>query len=352
MALQKAVFLDETGSKKTTASLNFGPKLEIRTENSSLIRWAYSDIRRFDQGDGVLRLGVDHAPQTARLEIADAEIQALIVVRCPALYGESSIGTLSNRHIVGWTFATLILVGALIIWAVPRLAAKLVDFIPASLERQLGDLADLQSRQLYGGKTCTNLDGIAAFDKLVAAVADKAALTNPPRPDILDSAVPNAFALPGGKIYVLRGLLDKAESPDELAGVLAHELGHVAHRDGLRKMVEDGGVATLISLLTGGDSMIGHLSQNLVFSHYSRDSETSADDFALSIMGQLGRSPRPMGDLLQRLGPAEKADPTVIFASHPLTSQRIAALSKPRGPVDGPEILLPQEWQALKSICR
>ncbi|KAH2840384.1 hypothetical protein KXW36_001407, partial [Aspergillus fumigatus] len=66
---------------------------------------------------------------------------------------------------------------------------------------------------------------------------------------VLATPVPNAFALPGGKVFVLQGLLDKAESPDELAGILAHELGHLKHHDNMRGLIYNGGTSFLIGLL-------------------------------------------------------------------------------------------------------
>ena len=61
----------------------------------------------------------------------------------------------------------------------------------------------------------------------------------------------NAFALPGGHIYVFQGLIDRAETPDELAGVIAHEVGHVAHRDGTRSVLEGAGLSLLFGMLLG-----------------------------------------------------------------------------------------------------
>ena len=121
---------------------------------------------------------------------------------------------------------------------------------------------------------------------------------------MLPSETPNAFALPGGNIYVLGALLDKAEGPDELAGVLAHELGHVAGRDGLRKLLQTGGSSFLLGLLFGdvtGGAAIVFAAQTLVDSAYSRQAETNADAFAAALMGKLGRSPKPLGTFLLRL---------------------------------------------------
>ncbi len=61
----------------------------------------------------------------------------------------------------------------------------------------------------------------------------------------------NAIALPGGHIYVFQGLIDKAETPDELAGVIAHEIGHVAHRDGTRSVLQAAGLSFLFGMLLG-----------------------------------------------------------------------------------------------------
>ena len=74
------------------------------------------------------------------------------------------------------------------------------------------------------------------------------------------SKIPNAIALPGGKIYLFDGLLQKAASPDEIAGIIAHELGHAHHRHNMRTLIYNGGTSFLIGLLlgdiTGGSAVI------------------------------------------------------------------------------------------------
>ena len=99
---------------------------------------------------------------------------------------------------------------------------------------------------------------------------------------VLPTPVPNAFALPGGKVFVLKGLLDKAESPDELAGILAHELGHLKHYDNMRGLIYNGGTSFLIGLLFGdvtGSSAVIFASRSVVEASYSREAETAADTF-------------------------------------------------------------------------
>ena len=99
---------------------------------------------------------------------------------------------------------------------------------------------------------------------------------------VLSTPIPNAFALPGAKIYLLNGLLAKAENPDEIAGVLAHEFGHLKHRDATRNLIYNGGTSFLIGLLFGdvtGSGALIFASRSLVTSSYSREAEYNADTF-------------------------------------------------------------------------
>ena len=119
-----------------------------------------------------------------------------------------------------------------------------------SWEKSLGEAVDSQVLSLFGN-TCAKPKGTAALLKLLRRLQTVANLPIPPDPAVLRSTIANAFALPGGRIYVLSGLLKISETPDELAGVLSHELGHVAHRDGLRRLIRDGGTSFLVGLMFG-----------------------------------------------------------------------------------------------------
>ena len=174
---------------------------------------------------------------------------------------------------------------------------------------------------------------------------------------MLPSKIPNAIALPGGKIYLFDGLLQKAESPDEVAGILAHELGHVHHRHVMRTLIHNGGTSFLIGLLlgdvTGGSAVIFATRQLLQASH-SREAEQEADDFAITMMRKLGRSPVPMAELLFRITGAEgkQLGGFTILNSHPLTEDRLAAAKKNDAPEHRAGDSFASEWRALKAICK
>ena len=190
--------------------------------------------------------------------------------------------------------------------------------------------------------------------KLMARLQAVAELPIEPAPLVLRSTIPNAFALPGGRIYILSALLEKAQTPDELAGVLAHEFGHLSHRDGLRRVIRDGGTGYLAGLLfgdIGGASAALFAARSLLNAAYSRTAEADADRFAISALQRLGRPTAPLGRLLLRIaGPESKT--FSILSDHPLTPDRASLLAQPAPDPPGPALLAWYEWQDLKAICK
>ena len=226
--------------------------------------------------------------------------------------------------------------------------------MPISIERSLGEAADSHVRSMFGTKQCAGPAGAAALAKLSARLRSASDLRLPATIIVLASKTPNAFALPGGKVYLLSGLLDKAENQDEMLGVLAHELGHSQHRDHLRRMIVDGGAAYLIGLLfghvTGGGAII-YASKTLLFAAHSRESEAAADAFAAATLAKLGRPARPMGELLLRVTGPEGNGATAILHDHPLSRERLDYLAARDKGATGPAVLGDEEWAALKAIC-
>ena len=226
--------------------------------------------------------------------------------------------------------------------------------LPVSWERPLGEAMDTQIHAMFPGPACANGEGQRALTRLVDALQSAAHLPIPPHAVVLRSPIPNAFALPGGRVYILSGLLDRARSPDELAGVLAHEFGHVSHRDGVRRLIRNGGTGFLVGLLFGDISGAGaalFAARTLLDDAYSRDVEAGADGFAIAVMHRLGRPTAPLGNLLLRIaGPGEEE--FSLLRDHPLTPERARRLAEEAAPPTGPDLLDPQEWSALRTICR
>ncbi|UGA41508.1 M48 family metallopeptidase [Bradyrhizobium quebecense] len=350
-----AVFFDGASSRRRIVVLELSDALEIREDGELLARWAFADIRRADSPTGLLRLSCLTAPALARLEIRDAQLTAALVARCDRLEQD-----LPNRKgvagIVGWSLAAAVSIVLVVLFGVPLAAERLTPLVPDSFERRLGDVAEAQVKVVFDGKPCSNAAGQAAFEKLIGKLRETAGLDNSVQSGVLETSVPNAFALPGGKVYLFEGLVEKAENPDEIAGVLAHELGHLRHRDSMRELIHNGGTSFLIGLLFGditGSGALLFASRSLVTSSYSRDAETNADSFAIETMHKLGRPAKPMGELMFRVTGKEGGKGLSLVSSHPLTEDRLARMDKAdaAGSANGQPLLSSAEWQALKGIC-
>jgi hypothetical protein len=349
-----AVYFDGASSRRREASLRLAGALEIREGETLSAKWEFDDLRRADGGPGLLRLRSTAAPELARLEISGAALQAAVVQRCRNLDGPGAAGSGSSRAIIGWSLAAAASIALIAIYGVPAAARALTTLIPRSLEARAGDAVASKIELVLGKTPCDGAPGLAAMAKLSGELAAQGGLPAPVSVTVLRSFVPNAFAIPGDRVFVLSGLIDRAERPDELAGVVAHEFGHVAHRDALREMISSGGTAFFFGLLFGDVSGSGALllaTRGLVTSAHSRDAETAADAFAATVMRGLGRSPAPLGQFLIRLTGQQTGGPIALFASHPLTQDRLAALQRQDQPVTGPPLLNDAEWRSLKAIC-
>jgi len=349
------VYFDGASNKRRVVALKLSDALEISQDGKTLARWACAEIRRADSPAGVLRLSCITAPSLARLEIRDAQLASDLVARCGRL-DENLPNRRGVAAIIGWSLAATVSIVLVVLFGVPLAAERLTPLVPGSFERRVGDVADAQVKVIFGDKRCDNAAGQAAFEKLVGALRGAAGIDNSVQSNVLATTVPNAFALPGGKVYLFNGLLAKAENADEIAGVLAHELGHVRHRDSMRELIHNGGTSFLIGLLFGdvtGSGALIFASRTLVTSSYSRDAETNADSFAIETMHRLGRPAKPMGELIFRITGKEGGKGLTLVASHPLTEDRLARMSKADigSTLSGTPLLSPEEWQALKGIC-
>lgn len=149
---------------------------------------------------------------------------------------------------------------------------------------------------------------------------------------VIDSPVVNAFALPGGYVYISRGLLAECNNEAQLAGVLGHELGHVNARHNMKRLQASLGMNILVAAVGAatGSSLWQNVSgqlMGLASQKYSRSQERQADELGTRYMTLADYDPRQMSAFLHRLYELHSNEPTgfeAIMASHPLTSTRIA----------------------------
>jgi predicted Zn-dependent protease len=312
--------------------------------------------------DQVLRLG--HGRESlARLEIRDPAFAAAIDDMAA---GVDRTGTVQRR----WSMKIALLVvvavaslGSMALFALPALATRLTPLMPFGVERKLGQAVDAQLRGSLGsasaglplecGEAEGEKPGRAALSALIGRLEAEAALPVPLRAGVIRRREPNAIALPGGQIYVFEGLIARAETPDELAGVIAHEIGHVARRDGVKAVLETAGLSFLFGMLFGdfvGGGAIVVSAKTVLQSSYSRDTEAAADAYGVALMNKVGGKAEALGSLLSRIDDLHGAGPAIL-RDHPQTADRVAAIRALAKRDSGRPLLDGAQWAALKNIC-
>lgn len=216
----------------------------------------------------------------------------------------------------------------------------IVQQMTASLEPGQGDLV------------CDNPAGRQALNKLKLRMTAGQGLTYDIGLTVLDSDIVNAFAAPGGQIVILRGLLDDATSAEELAGVLAHEIGHVEARDPTRLAFRAVGSAGILSLLFGdvsGGAAITLAGNYLMSTAYTRDAETAADLFAMAMLRKLRIDTVGLASFFERIDKIDGDLPSYL-TTHPPSVNRASLARMNRLDASVP-VILDGDWQALKAIC-
>jgi Zn-dependent protease with chaperone function len=339
-------------------------RLRIRAaDGRALAEWPYDRLETIASPDDLLRLGQAGSPVLARLEVRDPQLAAAIDERSLPVDRSGRSERRMRTKVVLWSLAATVSLLLVAVVGLPLVATQLAPFIPYSLERKLGAAIDRQARASLDSRhagaafECGNADnqkaGRAAFDKLMGQMETAAALPIPLKAVVARQAEANAFALPGGYMYVFEGLIDKAETPDELAGVIAHEIGHVAHRDGMRTVLQSSGLSLMFGMLLGdfvGGGAVVLAAKTILKTSYSRDVEASADGYSVRLMRDIGGDARALGRVLSRIDGGIHPGPRIL-RDHPETRDRVAAIEAMAGAGATKPLLDKSEWAALKTIC-
>jgi len=284
------------------------------------------------------------------LFIDDASARELCQAAAPAIYSPNLQGAsraksgVDRRFRLGWALlAGLLLIPILLFGALFLKQDAVVDWfiqhIPVQQEARIGDLVLAQSRlsmQLI--ESGPNVEALAR-------IGEKLTINSPHhyRWFVANQKEINAFAAPGGVVVVNAGLLRAISSPEELAGVLAHEIAHAELRHSLKGMAQSLGLRALTSLALGdyGGTALAEGMKKLTELGFSREAEREADQEGLRRLVAAEIDPQGMVRFFELLEKAQQLAPPEFLSTHPATTERIAALER--------EIaLLPKDWRPLE----
>ncbi|MBP7064437.1 M48 family metallopeptidase [Ferrovibrio sp.] len=330
-------------------------------------RWPCAAIRLVDgrikpESTAPFRLGLLE-PGSATLTPArlrlPAEALPFILAAVPALRARRqkvSAMLKAQRYLLAAVLGVMLLVIGFFA-AVPLLANAAAQVVPASWEIKLGERlapAAIQWLTRGAGGVCAHPDGKAALQNLVLRLeAVPPALRMPIKVVVVQSPVLNAFALPGGQILLTSELLKKVYNEQALAGILAHEMGHVGARHNVAGFLRSSAYGVMLGLLLGdvvtGIGLVGGF-QYLLDMAFTREFEAEADEAALQRLLAAGFDPAQVAGFFDLLAAREagKGIPELL-SSHPGSEGRAEYFRRhQRGIIP----LLPGDWLAIKGICQ
>ncbi|NKW72167.1 M48 family metallopeptidase [Rhodobacteraceae bacterium R_SAG10] len=363
-----ADFLDGKSAVVRRAALSMdetsaAPCLLLSLPEQSDLRWPLAAIRRLpDQAGRDTMVLTLHDDAVRRLVLRDEAVRKILTARCPNLKARPRV---ANRgKLLGWSLGAIASVALIIFVLVPVMADQLAEFLPPDGERALGDATFEQIRTALSVedfvpvRICETRRGVAALDTMTARLETLTDLPYPLAVNVLDHDLVNAFALPGGRVVLFRGLIDAADGPDEVAAVLAHEIGHVAARDPARRALRSAGSIGVLGLILGdfaGGAVVLFLVERLIDANYSRDAEAAADQYAFDLLVGAGVRPSALATFFERLQQDQGDGVGILahFQSHPELGDRIsAARSGDTGAATfGLPSLNAREWARLRRIC-
>ena len=330
--------------------------LDIDVDDKRARFWPFHDLR---QTQGWL------PGEQLRIEVGSEPVQAIIINE-PGLpeairerggeIDRSIRGRTRTAKVLGTLVAIIVGAGALYYWLAPIIADRVAMKVPVSWEVSLGESAEARLAPL--DRQCTDSAGLAGL----RAMMDRLTSAQPASEykfrivALRDSSV-NAFAAPGGLIAVNEGLLREARSPEEVAGVLAHEIQHINRRHSTRGILREVPLRLALKALVGGSGieMAADAATTLGAFSYRRDDESEADREGLNLLRAARVNAAPAADFIERLEDGSRTSGLERYLStHPASGERAAELRRLAAAQGGETepVLDAETFAAVKTICR
>jgi len=350
-----ARFFDGRSAASRPAQVTLGAQgLLIAIEGSRLAEfWLYRELSAAEAlpGKAGTRVTAGSAPD-AQLIVEAPEFRGELMQLLPRYAGIRRW----RRH--GGEIALVIAIVAFVLaafFAIPYLARPLAQAMPAAWDDKLGQAVERQVIQ--GRRICEAEAGTAALQTMLRALPYAKRYDGPVSIRVIDHPMANAFAAPGGRIVILRGLLAKAQAPEEVAGVLAHELGHVVEHHPTANAIRVLGVKALLDLIMGDSATVletvGETGGLLLLFAQNRRDEAAADEVALELLGEAGIDSAGLADFFARQDKPRGAGEDSVFSyfsTHPLTDARQRRARESAGQGHRPALDV-EAWRALRAIC-
>lgn len=355
-----AIYLDGVSAREQSVEISLSHAGITFQVAGAPFFWSVEELELIDLTDGGSRLRLGHASAPdARLLIAEKGAVDRLREALPQVFSNRRGGVRRDLRRLGIGVAGVGVGVLVVLAALPLIVSVLASLVPVSTEREFGREAE-KSLALFLPEirqSCVDAAGHEVLQRLADEMLAGLDLDPMPVVRVVPHGLVNAFALPGGQVVLFEGLIQKARSPEEIAGVLAHEIGHVAHRHGVERVIRDSAIDALFSVVTSGNvgGVGGQLAGFIASQSYGRDAERQADRFAVERLNALNIRADGMIDFFDRAAqaPDGKRSGGSLFSyldSHPGPEDRAASIREEA--TGSREVLNAREWTALRRICR
>ena len=356
-------YLDGRSAARREATIRLAASgLEIALGDGTRLWWSLREVRQTQGSYAGEQIRLERcAPFPEILLIDDSAFLGALHAVAPGIgHRFHDPGRRRSRLLltIGAALASVAAGAILYVWGIPAAADVLAARVPVSWEERLGQAA---VEQLTASRRrCVDEEREAAIGAIVKRLLE-------PQPrgpytirvTVVDDMTINAFAVPGGLVVLLRGLVERSRTPEELAGVLAHELQHVLQRHATRLLLQHASTGLLLVAISGditGAMAYGIESARVLGTlRYSRHLESEADTEGLKMLLAADVDPQGMIAFFESMRAAEGGAPGAArsLASHPLAEERVDALKRLAASRSrGFRPLLPgRDWTDLRRVC-
>lgn len=338
--------------------------LRITLEDGRVLDWLYGEVQRTQGAYDGEQVRLEHGTDpTTALVITDQRFLTALRTQAPQLVSamhDPTKRSLRLKLTIVAAVLTIVITGVIYRWGIPGLASLVTPHVPTTWEQQVG--REVVEQLAPEKDRCTD----PYRRQIIESMVTKLIATVPNNPygtihfHIVDEPIVNAFAAPGGYVVVFRGLLEKTETPEQLAGILAHELQHIFKRHTTRAILEHTSTSLLIAAVSGdfaGAATVAlDSARTLGALRYSRVHETEADTEGLKMLLTAGIDPKGMIEFFKIM---DKGNPDDVglwryLSTHPSHEDRIQTLTHLAGSSVGQgQSLLPGlEWSAIRNVCK
>lgn len=335
--------------------------IEDRSSGEVLAKWPLGALSPVTDADFPATLRLKQADgEGGRLAIFDREFNEGLTEWWPGLRRRLVIDRATLRAAALVSLAAFAGLGLFFLALLPALGRLAADLVPPDMERQAAEVfvrhGDPMLERIRADRVCDTKPIAPILKKLVEPLRAASGWPEPIRVQVIDDNWPNAASVAGGGIVIFSGLLHFVQNADEIAGVLAHEIGHVTERHAMRKLfvtnLDFFGLEQLLGNFSG-QLVVDPVSGVILMGREARREEYEADRAAVRILTKAKFNVRPLADFLDRVAYLQGDEEMQLgwLSTHPLSRTRArlirdAAPEERRAPV-----LTAAEFSQLRAVC-